>query len=92
MCQSPSTPLDFENLSNDNLSDEETEEYNEEGENSICIRAKWTIDGAKTIDEAIELLNEFIRHLKYLKEEGWELRDEISDDYGHLYKTPLVNN
>ena len=61
-------------------SDTETEEEH------VCIRAKWTIDDAKTIDEAVEKLNEFITYLKSLKEEGWELREPISDDYGFLYK------
>lgn len=66
--------------------DSETEEEENE-EEEVCIRAKWTIDDAKTIDEAIEKLNDFIAYLRSLKEEGWELRDPISDDYGFLYKS-----
>lgn len=67
----------------------ETQDKNtdtEEEEEEVCIRAKWTIDDAKTIDEAIEKLNGFIEYLKSLKEEGWELREPIYDDYGFLYK------
>ena len=67
----------------DELAEEEEEEEEEE---NICIRAKWSIDDASSIDEAIEKLQNFIKYLNSLKEEGWEFRDPVSDDYGFLYK------
>ena len=91
MCQSNSN--DDKSVDRDqNESDHSSEEDSfvseeEEEEESMCIRAKWTIDGANTIDEAIEKLNDFIEYLRSLKEEGWKLREPIDDDYGFLYKT-----
>jgi len=70
---------DYEDASEE-LDDEEEEEEN------ICIRAKWSIDNASTIDEAVEKLNRFIEYLTSLKNEGWEFREPIQDDYGFLYK------
>ena len=67
-------------------SEDHSEDQSEEEEN-ICIRAKWSIDDASTIDEAIVKLNEFIEYLKSLKNDGWEFREPIQDDYGFLYKT-----
>jgi hypothetical protein len=64
---------------------EELDDEHEEEEN-ICIRAKWSIDNASTIDEAVEKLNRFIEYLTSLKNEGWEFREPIQDDYGFLYK------
>jgi hypothetical protein len=82
MCNTQSEKSDKSDSDMPELVDEESEE-----EENICIRAKWTIDGASTIDEAIEKLNDFIEQLKHLKTEGWDLREPINDDYGFLYKT-----
>ncbi len=51
------------------------------------IRAKWTYDGASTIDEIIEKLYGQIEHMRKLKEEGWELIDKVEDDYGPMRKS-----
>lgn len=67
--------------------DQSEELDDEEEEENICIRAKWSIDDASTIDEAIEKLNRFIEYLRSLKNEGWEFREPIQDDYGFLYKS-----
>jgi len=64
-----------------NESDSESSE-----DNSITIRGKWQMDGAKTIDEAIVKLHEFIDYLREKKNEGWELREEINDDWGFLVR------
>ena len=55
----------------------------DEWENTVTIRAKWSYDGAKTIDEIIERLHEQIEHFTQMKAEGWELISEIQDDWGH---------
>lgn len=52
----------------------------------VIIRAKWSLDGCSTIDEIIDRLKEQIESYKQLKEEGWELREKIDDDYGFMYK------
>lgn len=59
-------------------------EEEEDEEDYHIIRAKWTMDGARTLDEAIRKLRVFISYLKALKREGWELRDPVQDDYGFL--------
>jgi hypothetical protein len=65
---------------------ESEDDSDDESEEEEIIRAKWCMDGAKTLDEAIEKLNEMIAYLQELKTEGWELVDEILDDYGFLRK------
>jgi len=50
------------------------------------IRAKWAMDGARTVDEAIIKLYNYIDYLRRLKEDGWELSDAVEDDYGTLEK------
>ena len=42
---------------------EDSDTVTETEEEHVCIRAKCTIDDAKTIDEAVEKLNEFIAYL-----------------------------
>ena len=74
--------------------DEDEESFDEEAmfENEITIRAKWTMDGAETLDQAIEYLHSFADSLAEYKAEGWELRDSVGDDYGFLELSPLVAN
>jgi predicted transcriptional regulator len=52
--------------------------------NERTIRAKWTFNGAETIEEMIEKLEEKKEHLKELQEEGFELQNQVEDDYAHL--------
>lgn len=77
MCQATEEEL------TDYPSETESEDYDND---DIIIRAKWTMDGATTIDEAIEKLDGYIEYLKSLKEEGWELREPVNDDWGFLHK------
>ena len=65
---------------------EEELEPEEEEEEPYIIRAKWSLDGCATIDEIIERLKQQIEDYKRLKEEGWELKEKIDDDYGFLSK------
>lgn len=67
----------------------EPEVLDEEDENAPggpIVRAKWSIDGAKTLAEAAQKAREFADYLQGLHDEGWRLEDEISDDYGFCYK------
>ena len=50
----------------------------------ICIRAKWTFDGATTLREAAAHLRSYAEDLEGLAALGFELRDEIEDDYGFI--------
>jgi hypothetical protein len=79
-------PSDSEDEGNDNEETPTSETPTEEEEEEVIIRAKWIMDGAKTIDEAVHKIKGFIVYLESLKEEGWELRQPINDDYGFLYK------
>lgn len=55
-------------------------------ENEIIIRGKWMMDGAKTLDEAADMLKGEAAYLLQLKADGWELTDRIDDDYGFVRK------
>ena len=55
-------------------------------ENDMIIRAKWSIDGARTLDEAVEKLGRFAEYLKSLKASGFDLRAPIDDDYGYVHR------
>lgn len=50
----------------------------------LLVRAKWTLDGAASIDQIIEKLRNEIRYYETLRESGWELVQAIDDDYGWL--------
>lgn len=62
------------------------EDYTDD-ENEEIIRAKWIFDGAKTLDEVIDRLKDQIEIIKKMKEDGWELVGEVTDDYGIIRKT-----
>jgi hypothetical protein len=67
------------------------EESCSSNDDEICsiIRSKNQIDGASTLDEAIEMLYDFIGYLKELKADGYELKRPVEDDYGFIKKTPI---
>ncbi len=48
------------------------------------IRAKWTIDDAKTLSEAAEKLRSFANYLEKIEADGWQLTEVVNDDYGFL--------
>lgn len=48
------------------------------------LRAKWSFDGAESLEEMAEKLEEKAEHIRSLQDE-WELNDtEVRDDYAHL--------
>ncbi|KAG1670987.1 hypothetical protein FOA52_014377 [Chlamydomonas sp. UWO 241] len=53
-------------------------------EEEVCIRAKWTLDGCNTLDECIERLKKTKAWYRSLQDDGYKLRDTISDDYDFL--------
>ena len=58
----------------------------EEGNGDEIIRAKWIMDGATNLPQAAQLVREFADHLDILAAQGYQLREEINDDYGFIYK------
>lgn len=62
-------------------------ESDESDDHSEILRAKWCLDDAATLDECVLKLENFIKYIKNLKEQGWELRAPVSDDYGFIIKT-----
>lgn len=52
--------------------------------NERTIRGKWVFNGAETIDEMIEKLEERKEHLKELQEDGFTLQNQVEDDYAIL--------
>jgi hypothetical protein len=70
--------------SNASDSDSDSEEYDA---NVEYIRAKWTYDGARNLNEIIDKLNDQIEYIKKLKEDGWELIAPVNDDYGPMKKS-----
>jgi hypothetical protein len=66
----------------------ETRETVTDDDDDDChiIRAKWTMDGARTLDEAARKLLRYAEYLQSIRNDGWELRSPIEDDYGYVYK------
>ena len=50
------------------------------------IRAKLTIDGAKTLSEAAQMLKDYADWLLEQERKGWQLVSEVEDDYGTIVK------
>lgn len=50
------------------------------------FRAKWMLDGSKTLAEAAQKAREFADWLQGLHDQGYVLEDEITDDYATYYK------
>lgn len=48
------------------------------------IRAKWAIDGATTLAEAADKLEQMSAWLRHLHQLGWTLSAPVEDDYGFL--------
>ena len=55
-------------------------------DNTEPLRAKWMLDGCRTLDEVWERLQDQILAFRRMQAEGWELTDEILDDYGFMEK------
>lgn len=60
--------------------------YEDDREEDSIIRAKWCMDGAKTLEEAALKVRAFADHLDSLRAEGWELTSPVDDDYGFIRK------
>lgn len=52
------------------------------------IRAKWTMDGSESIDQAIEKFEYRAEQLRALKDAGWDIHNPVTNDYAYLRRTP----
>jgi hypothetical protein len=79
----------------DDASDEESSIDNDMSgavdDNTCILRGKWLYDGSRSVDDMITALEKEIMLLKHLKDDGWEVDDEVVDDYAYLCKTPEEN-
>ena len=62
--------------------DPDSAEDEDEWDGTEIIRAKWAMDGAKTLTEAAAQLRRFAEYLDELRRDGWELAAPVEDDYG----------
>jgi hypothetical protein len=52
----------------------------------LCIRAKWTMDGATTLAEAAARFRARAGELDELARAGFELEQPVSDDYAFIVR------
>ena len=73
-------------LYDDQNNDEETLSETDPWEGVETIRMKWAADGCKSLREVVHRLHSLADYYRKQEDEGWELIDEIMDDYGHMKK------
>ena len=66
--------------------DEDPDNEDLDNRPEILIRAKWTIDGCGTLEEAAKRLEAEAAWYRKLAADGWELDQEVADDYGFLHQ------
>lgn len=58
----------------------------EDVEDEEIVRGKWILEGASSMTQMIDNLENFIEYMKQLRESGFELAYPVEDDYGYLIK------
>jgi len=53
---------------------------------TLVVRAKWTMDGAESMEEMAKKHEQKAKQIRDLKKEGWELESRVEDDYAHLVR------
>jgi len=56
------------------------------GDEMKIVRAKWALDGARTLNEAAQKVRTFADYLQTLHNEGWVLAGPITGDYGYCHR------
>jgi len=85
----PNEFTEFKDFTADEFYDENTmDKYNFHCIGEETIRAKWLMDGSRTLAEAAKCLRDEATRLENLAKEGWKLSDLISDDYGFITCKP----
>jgi hypothetical protein len=49
---------------------------------SVTIRGKWSIEGAKTLTDAVQMLRDYAHELEHMRASGFELSSPVEADYG----------
>ena len=75
---------DATELDDDLFETDEDDELDELGDDRDLIRAKWSMDGARTLSEAATKLEAFAQELRDLEESGWQLTEPVADDVGFI--------
>lgn len=55
----------------------------------LTIRAKWRMDGARSLAEAAVMMRSFAMELQGLHDQGWILQGPVEDDYGYCSRPEL---
>lgn len=58
----------------------------DDGKLEKVVRAKWTFDGAESIEEMAVMLEQKADYLRELDNDDWELENDVNDDYAFLLK------
>jgi hypothetical protein len=58
------------------------DEESEDDESDDVIRARWVMDGARTLSQAAGKLEALARELRELEESGWQLAGPVENDHG----------
>jgi hypothetical protein len=58
------------------------DEESEDEESDDVIRARWVMDGARTLEQAARKLEAFAQELRELEESGWQLTSPVENDHG----------
>ena len=69
----------------DDVLDLEVESDNEmeiDNPTSVIIRGRWSLDGAQSLADAVEMAREQAEYFEQLIDMGYELEGVIDDDYG----------
>jgi hypothetical protein len=75
---------DATELDDDLFETDEDDELDELGDDRDLIRAKWSMDGARTLTEAAAKLEALAQELRDLEESGWQLTEPVADDVGFI--------
>ena len=65
---------------------ERSDDFMNVGEHTI--RAKWCMDGARSLSECAEKLRAFAVYLERMQAEGWCMDGAVGDDYGFARMNP----
>jgi len=68
-------------LDDDDLFADDDEESDDD-ESEDVIRARWVMDGARTLSQAARKLEAFAQELRELEESGWQLTGPVENDHG----------
>jgi hypothetical protein len=48
----------------------------------VVIQGRWSLDGARSLQDAVEMAKEQVNYFEQLIEMGYELEGIVDDDYG----------